>query len=114
MFTELSLDPPTTAPISAYEPVDDVPATTQPPSGGYGYDSEPRVVEPELEPAFAGGTAHPEGADMAALLRELSSLGGAFDTEPGSGTGSGTVVTRPVQSVAPEKSGKKKKGFFGR
>ncbi len=79
MFTELSLDPPTTPPIDTYEPVEDAPAAVQ--HTGYGYDHEPRVVEPELEPALASGATRPEGADMAALLRELSSLGGAFDTD---------------------------------
>jgi hypothetical protein len=81
------------------------------PAGQY----DPRIVSPELEPALANGSGHAEGADMAALLRELSSLGGGFDSEPGSASGNSAVVGRPVGTAASgEKNAKKKKGFFGR
>ena len=122
-FTALSLDPPTSAPVSVEEPAYDLDeelpaAAVHRPEHheGYGYGNEPRIIEPELEPALAGGASRPEGTDMAALLRELSSLGGAFDSEPGAVPGAptgGHVVTRPVQA-APDKATKKKKGFFGR
>jgi hypothetical protein len=63
-------------------------------------------------PAMSGGPARAEGADMAALLRELSSLGGGFDDAPAA---SEKVVTRPVDASTLEaKPTKKKKGFFGR
>jgi hypothetical protein len=115
-FMALSLEPPMTEPVEIEPPEFDL--VEEPPAAAvYRPDfgsSESHHYEPELEPVLAGG-ARPEGTDMAALLRELSSLGGAFDAEPGSGSGaaSGNVVTRPV-SAAPDKGGKKKKGFFGR
>jgi hypothetical protein len=79
-------------------------------SGGF-------VVSPEIAQPGAS-----EGADMAALLRELSSLNSDGDSEQarpgvagmspvGSG-GQGQTVTRPVQTT--DTKPKKKKGFFGR
>ena len=117
-FTALSLDPPTSAPVEIDPPsfdLDEEPPETAV-AAAYRPDfgsSEQHHYEPELEPALAGGAVRPEGADMAALLRELSSLGGAFDSEPGTAgsPGTGHVVTRPVTA---DKGGKKKKGFFGR
>jgi hypothetical protein len=75
--------------------------------------TEPAPAEHEVyEPALSGGPARAEGADMAALLRELSSLGGGFDDAPAP---TGQVVTRPVDASTLEaKPTKKKKGFFGR
>ena len=49
---------------------------------------------------------------MAALMRELSSLGGGFDNDP-STNGPSQVVSRPVAPAADPKA-KKKSGFFGR
>ena len=81
-------------------------------SGGF-------VVSPEIAQPGAS-----EGADMAALLRELSSLNSDSDSETsrngvagmspvGSSNGQqGQTVTRPVQTS--DAKGKKKKGFFGR
>jgi hypothetical protein len=73
-----------------------------------------RVAATEFVPAAPHSSGAPEGADMAALLRELSSLGGGFDSDNGGGS-STAVVGRPVQSASREdKGGKKKKGFFSR
>jgi len=82
-------------------------------AGSYhdGQRGEPRIVEPELEPVLAGARA--EGTDMASLLRELSSLGGGFDSDQSLAAPASKVVTRPVQAQ-PDKGVKKKKGFFGR
>jgi hypothetical protein len=117
-FTALSMDPPMTPAVEIDPPTFELDEEPLAAAVAYRPDfgsSEAHHYEPELEPVLAGGGARPEGTDMAALLRELSSLGGAFDAEPGSGTGSGAsnVVTRPV-SANPDKGGKKKKGFFGR
>jgi hypothetical protein len=55
--------------------------------------------------------ARAEGADMAALMRELSSLSGGFDDE----AAPSPVISRPVHNVSNEsRNGKKKKGIFGR
>ena len=119
-FTELSLDPPSTAPVDGDAPADYdldevAPAAAHQPqrAGSYhdGQRGEPRIVEPELEPVLAGARA--EGTDMASLLRELSSLGGGFDSDQGLAAPASKVVTRPVQAQ-PDKGVKKKKGFFGR
>ncbi len=74
-------------------------------------DAEPAAeAEPEREPAMAGARA--EGADMAALLFELSSLGGAFDND--TQEGAAKVVSRPLQADPNEHKGKKRRGLFGR
>ena len=91
--------------------VDGAPTYYQPQSTR---DGEPHIVEPEFAPAMAGNAAHSEGADMAALLRELSSLGGGFDPDSGNASGNAAAVGRPMQPGPGEKGGKKKKGFFGR
>ncbi len=117
LLTELALDPilpPVPEPSEESEPI----ATT------YAIDADdevPAYVGLEhsgvdhgvYEPALAGGPQRVEGADMAALMRELSSLGGGFDSDA---TPTGTpVVTRPVQTSSHDPKGsKKKKGFFGR
>jgi hypothetical protein len=73
-----------------------------------------RIVEPELEPAMAGG-GQLEGADMAALMRELSSLGGGFDSDNGGAANAAPAATHPPRPLpADPKKDKKKKGFFGR
>jgi hypothetical protein len=59
------------------------------------------------EPVESVGIARVEGADMAALMRELSSLNSFNDDESVA-----TVITRPVtQASAPQR---KKKSFFGK
>jgi hypothetical protein len=72
-----------------------------------GFMATPEVAQPQAS----------DGADMAALLRELSSLGNdAEPARPASGTGGPApaaapqVVTRPIQAEKP----KKKRGLFGR
>jgi hypothetical protein len=116
-FTALSMDPPMTPPVEIDPPTFEL--DEEPPAAAAAYrpdfgSSESHHYEPELEPVLAGGGVRPEGTDMAALLRELSSLGGAFDADTGSsnGTGPSNVVTRPVSTT--DKGSKKKKGFFGR
>ena len=69
------------------------------------------TTQPDLEPAMAGARA--EGADMAALLFELSSLGGAFDNDSDSNAAGSKVTTRPLQADNSEHKGKKRK-LFGR
>ncbi|MGE0820434.1 MAG: hypothetical protein AB7O74_17385, partial [Candidatus Nanopelagicales bacterium] len=100
------------------------PAVTMP-------EPEPVAVAARPTPDYSGGfivspeIAQPgasEGADMAALLRELSSLNSDNDGDAGRpgvagmaqvGTGGqGQTVTRPVQAA--DTKAKKKKGFFGR
>ena len=50
---------------------------------------------------------------MAALLFELSSLGGAFDNDGDSNAAGSKVTTRPLQADNSEHKGKKRK-LFGR
>ncbi len=50
---------------------------------------------------------------MAALLFELSSLGGAFDNDSETSPSGAKVVTRPLQADSSEHKGKKRK-LFGR
>jgi len=84
-----------------------VPARVPDYSGGFVVN--PQVTQPQAS----------DGADMAALLRELSSLGAPIDdgARPGMAgmagmAGNGQVVTRPAPAQDPK--AKKKKGFFGR
>ncbi|MGE3812987.1 MAG: hypothetical protein AB7I24_15715, partial [Candidatus Nanopelagicales bacterium] len=71
-----------------------------------GFMATPEVAQPQAS----------DGADMAALLRELSSLGNDSEpARPASGSGPSPaaapqVVTRPIQAEKP----KKKRGLFGR
>ena len=69
------------------------------------------TTQPDLEPAMAGARA--EGADMAALLFELSSLGGAFDNDADTSPTGAKVTTRPLQADTSEHKPKKRK-LFGR
>ena len=72
------------------------------------HDGLRHVVEPELEPVYANGSPRSDTADVSALLYELSSLGGAFDTEEPS-------PAAPQHRPAPQADKpKKKKGLFGR
>jgi hypothetical protein len=90
-----------------------VPVAAAPQQRDYsgGFMVTPEVTQPQAN----------EGADMAALLRELSSLGsdtekpraGVAQTVGAQPAATGQVVTRPVQTSDP-KAAKKKKGFFGR
>ena len=73
------------------------------------HDGLRHVVEPELEPVYANGSPRSDTADVSALLYELSSLGGAFDTEEPSPAAPQHRPTAP-QAEKP----KKKKGLFGR
>ncbi|CAB4932177.1 unannotated protein [freshwater metagenome] len=77
------------------------------------FDPEPTTIDPERETALAGASPRAEGADMAALLRELSSLGGGYDNEQ-PGQGRGEVVPRTTHPTYDSRNAKKKKGFFGR
>jgi hypothetical protein len=52
-----------------------------------------------------------DGADMAAIMRELSSLGGAFDTDSEAAP---VTTSRPVPTQPDPKAAKKRKGLFGR
>ena len=117
LLTELALDP-------ILPPVPEPSEESEPIAATYAIDEDDEVsayvglehsgVDYEVyEPALAGGPQRVEGADMAALMRELSSLGGGFDSDA---TPTGTpVVTRPVQTSSHDPKGsKKKKGFFGR
>ena len=77
--------------------------------------TQPVIAEPtyeyqvnyEPEPVESVGLTRVEGADMAALMRELSSLNSFSDDEP-----STQVITRPVtQAATPQR---KKKSFFSK
>ena len=113
---EQDLDEASPESLAIPEPVTvpETPRSTPDYSGGF-------VVSPEVAEPGAS-----EGADMAALMRELSSLNsGAGDAEgvttrpgvagmspAGAGGQQGQTVSRPVQAA--DTKAKKKKGFFGR
>ena len=80
------------------------PLPTQPVTAEPTYEYQ---VNYEPEPVESVGLTRVEGADMAALMRELSSLNSFGDDEP-----SVQVITRPVtQAAAPQR---KKKSFFSK
>ena len=83
--------------------------------GGYiGAGVLREFLEEYALPVRAGGST--PSMQRSRTMGELSSLGGAFDAEPGAVPGAptgGHVVSRPTHPT-PDKSAKKKKGFFGR
>ena len=70
-------------------------------------DSYGGNFSPDLRPTQPGDIQRVEGADMAALMRELSSLNSFSDNEPAA-----QVITRPVAPAAAPP--RKKKTFFGK